>query len=234
MPRPWSFPDFLLIWLAGLVGATIFILPVAGPDTQDWAIVVGLAGQYAGILVLYFYLRRSREETIDMSIRGADFGYLGLGLLFQIVLAILFVPLSSALFPDGQPVQRPAEILAEADSRILQLSLVLVAVVVAPVIEEILYRNVLLVAFERIGRRVALVGSAVLFSLVHITGLDEERIWASAAVVLPPLFLLGLVLAWLVLRNRRLGPAVMFHSGWNLLAAFYLLIPAELLEQAGG
>ena len=231
MPRSWSFPDFLLIWLAGLVGATVFLLPLAGSETLDWAVVVALVGQYVGTLGLYFWLARRRDQTIDLSIRGSDFGYIGLGLLFQILLMILFIPLSSALFPDGGRVQQTAEILAEADSLAFQLVLVVGAVVVGPAVEEILYRNVLLTALEGIGRRVAMIGSAAVFAAVHITGLDFDRFWASAAVVLPPLFILGVVLAWLVLRDRRLGPALMFHSGWNLLAALLILIPPELLEQ---
>ena len=234
MPRSWSFPDFLLIWLAGIFSATLFLLPLTGSGTQDWAVIIGLVGQYVGTLGLYFWLARRRDKTIDLSIKGSDLGYVGLGLLFQILLAILFIPLSSALFPDGGPVQQPAEILAGADSLALQMSLVVIAVVVAPAVEEILYRSVLLTALERIGRRVAIIGSAAVFSAVHITGLPLDRFWASAAVVLPPLFILGVVLAWLVFRNRRLGPAIMFHSGWNLLAALYLLVPPELLEQAAG
>jgi membrane protease YdiL (CAAX protease family) len=55
----------------------------------------------------------------------------------------------------------------------------------------------------------------------------------SAAVVLPPLFVLGLLLAWITQRSGRLGPAIFIHSGWNLLAAFVLLLPPEVLEQMG-
>jgi membrane protease YdiL (CAAX protease family) len=56
-------------------------------------------------------------------------------------------------------------------------------------------------------------------------------LWQSAVVVLPPIFLLGLVLGWLTQRSGRLGPAIFLHSGWNLLAAFVLLLPPEFLEQ---
>jgi membrane protease YdiL (CAAX protease family) len=54
---------------------------------------------------------------------------------------------------------------------------------------------------------------------------------ASAAVFLPPLFLLGMLLAWVTLRTGRLGPAIFIHSGWNLLSAVVLLLPTEMLER---
>jgi len=47
------------------------------------------------------------------------------------------------------------------------------------------------------------------------------------------LFILGVILAWLTHRSGRLGPAILLHSGWNLLAAVVLLLPSEVLEQVG-
>jgi membrane protease YdiL (CAAX protease family) len=72
--------------------------------------------------------------------------------------------------------------------------------------------------------------TALVFALVHLLGVDPDRFLASAAVVAPPIFLLGLMLAWLTIREGRLGPAIFLHSGWNLLAALVLLLPGELLE----
>ena len=48
--------------------------------------------------------------------------------------------------------------------------------------------------------------------------------------MLPPLFLLAILLGWLTERTGRLGPAFFVHSGFNLLAALILLIPPELLQ----
>jgi membrane protease YdiL (CAAX protease family) len=124
-----------------------------------------------------------------------------------------------------------ADVIAGADSRLLQVGLILAAVVLAPVTEELMFRGVLLRALEPRGKRFALVVSALVFSVVHVLGLDVDMLWQSAVVVLPPIFLLGLVLGWLTQRSGRLGPAIFLHSGWNLLAAFVLLLPPEFLEQ---
>ncbi len=234
MIRSWRVADFIVIWLAGLAVASLFSLVAAFLGDTDWTLILGLAGQYAGSLGTYFAMARSREK-LNIEIELQDLKYVGLGVIFQIAMGVLFLPLTQLLFPEGRPPQIVAEMIAESDTMVLQLSLVLAALLFAPLTEEIMYRGVLLRSLERPERlesRMPLLVSAAVFSLVHLTGLDLERFWASAAVVLPPLFLLGLVLAWLVLRQKRVGPAIMFHLGWNLLAAVVLLIPAELLEQA--
>ncbi|HEX6146058.1 MAG TPA: CPBP family glutamic-type intramembrane protease, partial [Acidimicrobiia bacterium] len=75
--------------------------------------------------------------------------------------------------------------------------------------------------------------TALVFAFFHMLGLQPSRILQAAAVVLPQLFVVGLVLAWVTLRSKRLGPAIFIHSGFNLLAAVVLLLPPELLESLG-
>jgi len=107
---------------------------------------------------------------------------------------------------------------------------VLTAVVVAPVTEELTFRGVLLKTFHDRGRRTIMVLTSLVFAAFHTLGLDPDRLLQAAAVVLPQLFLVGLVLAWVTVRKGRLGPAIFIHSGYNLLAAVVLLLPPELLE----
>jgi membrane protease YdiL (CAAX protease family) len=232
--RSWSVYDYLLIWLGGLLGTTaLFALSIASLD-EDWAIVVSLAGQYVGSLGVFWILTRYRRaKDVGLTIEGGDFAYIGLGLILQIGLALLVWPLSNLLFPEGRPPQELAEVIAGADTAALQVALVAAAVVLGPVTEELMYRGVLLKALSSRGKVFALLVSSAVFALVHLTGLDTDTMLRSAAVVMPPLFILGLVLAWLTQRHGRLGPAIFLHSGWNLLSAFVLLLPADLLEQVG-
>lgn len=231
MSRSWSVVDFILIWLGGLLGTGVLFAVGVGLGDEDLTLVLGLAGQYVGNLgVLWMLARRKQNADLGFSIQPRDFSYIGIGLLLQVAMALLLLPLSNLLFPDGTPPQEVADAIAGADSRMVQLSLILAAVVVAPVTEELMFRGVLLKALERHGRTFALVVSALVFSLVHVLGLDLDMLWQSAAVVLPPIFILGLVLGWLTQRKGRLGPAILLHSGWNLLAAFVLLLPEDVLN----
>ena len=234
-PKSWSVTDFLLVWLGGFVGAGLFFLLARLLDNDDWVIVLGLAGQYVGNLGVLWLLSRFKDDTsLGFEIEPRDAMYIVLGLLLQLAVALLLLPLAQLLFPDGQSPQEVAEIIGSANSSmLLKLSLVVAAVVLAPVTEEIIFRGVLLKALRNHSNRFIMVATALVFSAVHLLGLDLDRLWTSAALVLPQIFLLGLLLAWLTLRTGRLGPAIFLHSGWNLLAALVLLIPSDLLEQAG-
>lgn len=229
--RPWSVVDFVLIWLGGILGTGLFYALATALGDEDLLVVLSLAGQYVGSLGVFWLLSRHRSTGIGFQVEPTDVLYVGMGFLFQIVLAIAFFPLTRLLFPDGAPPQQVAEALGDVESStLLKMTLVAAAVVLAPATEELMYRGVLLKAIAGRGRRFVILVTALVFSLVHVVGLDPERPLASAAVVLPPIFLLGLVLAWLTLRHQRLGPAIFVHSGWNLLAVLVLLLPQELLE----
>ena len=232
MTRSWSVYDFILIWFGGLVGTgVLFALGVTVSD-GDWITVLALAGQYIGSLGVFWILTRYKDASeIGMTINPGDFFYVALGLVLQLAIALMFLPLSDLLFPEGRPQQEVAEVLANADTTFLRVALVSAAVVLGPITEELMYRGVLLKALQARGRIFALIVSSLVFAAVHLAGIDTTQLLASAAVFLPPLFLLGLILAWITQRTARLGPAIFLHSGWNLLSAFVLLLPTEMLEQ---
>ncbi len=234
VPRSWSVVDFILIWLGGLLGTGVFFAAGVAIGNDDLLVLMGIAGQYFGNLGVFWLLARFKDDSdIGFTIHGGDFGYIALGLVLQIVLAVAFLPLSNLLFPEGRPPQDVADVIAGADSPLLRIGLILAAVVLAPVTEELMFRGVLLRSLEGRGKRFAMVVSALVFSAAHLLGLDMENLWRSAVVVLPPIFILGLILAWLTQRSGRLGPAIFLHSGWNLLAAFVLLLPSDFLDQVG-
>ena len=229
VPRPWSLIDFFLVILGGLAGAAV-LLPIGVLlGGGELSLVLALAGQYIGHLVVLWLLARRRED-LGFNIVGSDTFYLGLGLLLQLALAVLFLPLTSLLFPEGDSAQQVGTALSGLETTPARVAAVLTAVVVAPVTEELTFRGVLLKAFHQRGRRTIMVLTSLVFAAFHMLGLDPERLLQAAAVVLPQLFLVGLVLAWITLRTGRLGPAIFIHSGFNLLAALVLLLPPELLE----
>lgn len=234
--RNWRVVDFVVVWFAGLLGAGIVGVGYGAlqPDVaEDTLIIVGLAGQYLATLIVFALVARRRDlDELGLSVEPKDILYAGLGMLSQIVVALLIYPLVVRLFPDGGPAQDIGGIITSPDTTLtLKMTLFVTAVLLAPFFEELLFRGVLLKALLRHGRRLAIVVSAFLFTAIHIPGLSREDILASALVVLPPLFGLGIGLAIITLRTGRLGPAIFLHSGWNLLAASVLLLPRELLEQ---
>lgn len=89
-------------------------------------------------------------------------------------------------------------------------------VLVAPVVEELLFRSFLLLPLQaRIGTRLAILATGFSFGLMHLAD--------PASVV--PLSLLGAILAWLRLRTHSLGPPILLHVANNAVA-FALAITA--------
>ncbi|HLF61739.1 MAG TPA: CPBP family intramembrane glutamic endopeptidase [Acidimicrobiia bacterium] len=231
MPKPWTVIDFILVVLGGFLGAGIFVALSLLWGGGELLLVLGLAGQYLGHLGALWLLSRTKSHPdLGFSIEGGDIRYLGLGLLLQLALALLFLPLATYLLPDGESVQEVGSALAGLESTAARVAAIVVAVVVAPVTEELTFRGVLLKAMGDRSRRTIIVVTSLVFAAFHVLGLDPARFVQAAAVVLPQLFIVGMALAWVTLRTNRLGPAIFMHSGFNLLASIVLLVPSELLE----
>ena len=90
-----------------------------------------------------------------------------------------------------------------------------VAVVLAPLTEEIVFRGILLSSLDRRwGATAAIVGSSALFAAMHVS-----------PYAIPPIFVLSLVLGWLFVRTRSLTVCIVAHAAFNGLglAALYAL-----------
>ena len=87
-------------------------------------------------------------------------------------------------------------------------------VVVAPVVEELFFRGLLLRSMvQRWGTRVGVVGSSVIFGATHFQ-----------AIQFPALALAGLLFAVLAVRAGRLGPAIAAHAGFNAATVIVLTL----------
>ena len=97
---------------------------------------------------------------------------------------------------------------------------VLAIVVLAPIAEELFFRGVVFNAFLRErGPRLAYVGSAALFAVIHLS-----------IVALLPIFLLGLALAWVYDRTGSLLAPIVMHAVVNgISVAIALLVRFEII-----
>ncbi|WP_458069360.1 CPBP family intramembrane glutamic endopeptidase [Rhodanobacter sp. BL-MT-08] len=121
--------------------------------------------------------------------------------------------LLTSLLANGKTVTQDVQNLGMHTPLGLRLALVVVVTSVGPLVEEILFRGVLLSALTkrwRIGWSVVI--SALLFAVSHLPSMQWQ--WYA----LPDLMLLAGALAWLRLRARSLWPAVLAHGVNNLLA----------------
>ena len=92
--------------------------------------------------------------------------------------------------------------------------LVLVVVVAAPIVEETIFRGVLLPSLAgRFGERWAVGLTAVVFSVMHLNPFSFA-----------PILLVGWVLAMLFLRSRSLWVSIACHSTFNAIGILALLL----------
>lgn len=194
-------------------------------------ILVSFAGQFIGTVGVMWLVGRSRGlgfDSLGFDIRPSDTLYLGLGVVLQIAVALLFIPLQQVLIPEGGASQDLTQMFSELDSAAARIAMAAIATFLAPVSEELMFRGVLLRALSHRSRRTILVATAVVFALFHVAGTTSG---GAALLVFLQIFVVGLALAHLTLRHDRLGPAIFVHAGFNLLTTLVLLAPPELLEQ---
>ena len=212
--------------ILGLVG-----LMVSEDASVILALVGGLVVQMAAIWVLH---RRRTEPELELILEFRDIAYLVVGAVLQVALVILLAPLAEALLPDGGPTMDLTEELMDPGSSFaLRATIAFLVVFVGPLVEELLYRGVLVNALLHKGETYVTWVTALVFSVVHVATLTPPYA-ATAALVLPPIFVLGVVLVRLRLRTGRLGPPIMTHMGFNAITAAVLLLPPDVLERLAG
>ena len=133
------------------------------------------------------------------------------------ILAGLAAPVLGGLmtqwFAHGHKVTQDIQQLGSQTPLGLRLALVVLVISLGPIVEELLFRGVLLSALlERWSALPSVLMTSALFALVHLSGLQFH--WYAV----PQLFLLALLLAWLRLQSGSIWPAVVAHGTNNLLA----------------
>jgi membrane protease YdiL (CAAX protease family) len=189
---------FFLYGLAGLAVAT----------TEPTAAIGGALATLAGGLVLYrvavrraFRPRGSRGERIG---RGFLALWAAMPLIYGVALLLQWLGFK----------EQQESIRWLADRREGWWLIALHAVLVAPVAEELCFRGLLYPALRQLrGPGYAMLLTAVAFALIHLL---------PAVVV--PMFLFGLVMAWLCETNGSPLPCILGHVAFNSLTVLQLLL----------
>lgn len=121
--------------------------------------------------------------------------------------------LLTQLLAHGHALHQDVTMLGRQAPVGLHVALSIVVVAVAPVVEETLFRGVLLSGLmRRMSATWAVLVSAIIFGGVHYP--DFAFVWYP----LPALMLLGILLGWIRLHSRSLWPAITLHATNNLIA----------------
>jgi membrane protease YdiL (CAAX protease family) len=213
-----AFGVFLLGVIGGIVGSSIG-LAISGDEIDDpgWLTTLcGFAGQFGTfVLGLHYVSRRygtgSWRTDYGFTVRPSDGWTFFAGLGLQIALGIALLPLIDLV--DDQKQQVVEELNNASGVEVAVLALF--AALVAPVLEEVLFRGLLLRALlRRVRPAIAIAISSVAFGVVHLL-LDPSL---GTLVVTPGLIVMGVFSAILAVRSGDLSRSILFHVGFNFLA----------------
>lgn len=220
--RPLSVPGVLLGYLLALIAAGIAsgVVGLVSLDSDGPLVILGgQVGLWAGFIgVVMFARSRPGAPRYVGAIRSefhpSDVLGLVVGVATQLVLLpLLYLPFRSWF--DDDALSAPAEDLLADFNGILLVLMGVGVVLVAPVVEELFFRGLLLGTIrERWGTLAAVIGSSVFFGATHFQPLQFAGLTAA-----------GLVFAAAVVRTGRLGSAIAVHVGFNAttFAALVLL-----------
>jgi len=201
---------------------------------------VGLGGEVTALLVGQFTFTALAMLVISR-VRGRDFRRLrfaveprdgwmllvGAGL--QLLLAVLFLPLATLVGLDSEPQSLVTEIASTRGAG-QRVALLLLVGLIGPILEELMFRGMLVdTLVARFRAKGVVFGSAAVFAAFHLIGISTVQPLESGVVLVPQLFIFGVVLAYLRIMRERLGPAIFAHAGFNLLSLSILLFYPQLL-----
>lgn len=217
-----------LVGLAVLPGAFLasvvvqIVLAVVG--LPDPVVVLGAAAGLYGVLVWWCQQVARRYGTgrlaADLGLRLQRIDLLtGVGTWLAAAFAQGAVVL--VLHALGAPLGSNSDFVRESTNDATQfLAVALIAVVVAPIVEELYFRGLLLRSFQsRLSPATAVVAQALIFGLIHFRiGLGRGNITLVLALATVGA-VFGVAASW----ARRLGPAIVGHACFNLVAVLVVL-----------
>ncbi|MGZ8562057.1 MAG: CPBP family intramembrane glutamic endopeptidase [Candidatus Limnocylindria bacterium] len=216
---------FVLLMLATILGVAVSLIAastaiaiVNGGELSVGGTLVQLTSTQVGLLAVTGGLVVAPRTLAGLRLLPASHAWrsMAIGLALAIpawvgvsLLANLCATLLEALgFPQETGIV--STVMERGDPTVLVLAIVLVA----PIAEEIFFRGVVYNAWEReYGTRVAVLGSAALFALIH-----------GSLVQLLPIFILGIALALLYRSTRSLPATMAMHAGFNAITVVIVLL----------
>jgi membrane protease YdiL (CAAX protease family) len=217
----------------GLVGTIVVAVaygiadPGAFNANNPWYLLVSQLGLWVGFVGAVVYASRANGTgslTADYGLSWPRPKDVGLGVIGSVVgrflplIVLITIVLAGNGF--GSPSGASPEILGTTPSGTAAWVIVVsLAVVGAPIIEELFFRGLLQGAFtRRVGPVPALFITALIFSFSHIV---NEGLFAPIA-----LFPMAVVLGYLRLRTGRLAAGMVAHGLFNASVFALFLIPA--------
>ena len=222
---------FTTVFVAMSVGLAVGkILPDMTKENSDFfTMVLGNTGLQAGAIIWVSLFLRRHDMTWAEAF-GLRNGRWFSNTFVAVAAFLLFLPLAWALqqlsalaltrINVEAPPQQVVQILQGELPAWRRIYYGFAAVVLAPVIEELLFRGILVPFFRDRGWfRMAIWGTAVIFGLSHFNKISFI-----------PLTLFGALLAWVYVRSGNLLVPIATHCLFNLTNFFFIWFQTQIVE----
>jgi membrane protease YdiL (CAAX protease family) len=218
--------SWISIAVAGFFVLTAAIAFGREPAKIDLRALESSLALYGGIVVFLVGALVSRNVPLveAFGLKPASWGRLGWMTVFALGLSIpaVFAAQWAAyalLGPETTP-QPIVEFLMENPGWRERLAVALIAVVAAPLTEELVFRGCLYgVARQRLGRLTTILGTSLVFALIH-----------AHVATIPALFVLAVGLALLYEATGSLWAPILAHAAFNGLNVLASLYWPEMLQ----
>jgi membrane protease YdiL (CAAX protease family) len=203
--------------MAGVIGFAITGGPLGGDREQLQRITAMSALPImviSGFVMLMMALTRIRPHLRDTTPTGAAWtvGKVkenAFGVVAGVLTAIGYAFLINLFPPPDEMARGPLTRMAITPGA-QQLVWVVVAILLAPIIEECLFRGILYGGYRRsFGHTRATMLSTFIFWALHLT--ETAQFWPAMVAIAT----LALVALWFRLKFSAIGPAVAVHIGYN-------------------
>jgi membrane protease YdiL (CAAX protease family) len=214
----WGLPDAALVWVAGAIAATIAVIPAYSGDRDGpsplYSFGIALPAQQFAMLAALVAVSRYKgrgtlKDDFGFEVQRRHLKALWWGVGLQFAFTVLVAPLAW-LSREDDP-QALLEDLEESRGPAAVALFVFGAVIMAPIVEELLYRGLLLRSLmRRVSPPWSVVISGLIFGCVHLVG-DPGII-----ELVPALTGLGIILGVIAVRTNSLSLPILIHAGFNL------------------
>jgi|GEM_PF-944946 len=244
-----SLVDFLLGFFGSLILALAVALPILYIGSDDIAepaigalLIAGLFQQSVQFFAPLIISKHSFGPIKDWRFKFEKFDILyGAGIATCLVLVgnLVLKVVSNLVNLQSLPPSNTA-ILTDSQGSIWVVVAVFVAVIGAPITEELLFRGLVLRIFEGISAEylpriiassIGVLLSTIFFTILHSP--DTSNGWEAFVVFQSVIFVLGLGFGISAIVFNRLGPGIFGHMFFNGVTVFSILFLAEDTEALG-
>ncbi|MCI0748039.1 MAG: CPBP family intramembrane metalloprotease [Verrucomicrobia subdivision 3 bacterium] len=232
--KPWR-PEAVLLLLSGMMlTLSVSMLGIHLVQGEDLApkfvtfLVSTLGVQCVALVLLHFFLRQHAVRWSEFF--GVRERRIVVAVLFALGIAVVAMPLAWGLnlisaklieaFHGAPEQQLVVKVLEETRDPLQRTVFALTAIVMAPVVEESLFRGILYPLLKYRGYpRAALWGSSLLFAAIHLN-----------LMTFLPLLFFALVLIWIYERTDTLLAPIVAHATFNSIN-FLIFMNQSLVDR---